>query len=95
MARAEQYFAAKFGLDFAGVEVADGLKMIDNTSLDTRGFMLDPELQYRAYTISDRTVPSRGWLVRDGGWQVMIGEGAPPSTANGGATRAPRSRPSR
>jgi len=73
--RAEQFFADKFGLDFTGVEAVDGVKTIDNITLDTLGFMLDPERQYRVYTISDRKVPTEGWLVRDGGWAVMIGEG--------------------
>ena len=73
--RAEQFFLEKFGLDFAAAAAADGVKTVDNVTLDTRGFMLDPRAEYRVYTISDMTVPAEGWLVRDGGWAAMIGAG--------------------
>ncbi len=89
--RAEQFFLEQFGVDFASVEADDGIKTIDNLSLDTRGFMLAPERNYRVYTIAGMDVPDEGWEVRDGGWAVMVGEGAPFSTANGAAPTGPRS----
>ena len=33
----------------------------------------DPRNNYRAYTISGMEVPSPGFLVRDGGWNLTIG----------------------
>lgn len=73
--RAEQFFLERFGVDFASVEADDGIKTIDNLSLDTEGFMLAPERNYRVYTIAGMDVPDEGWEVRDGGWAVMVGEG--------------------
>lgn len=74
-ARAEEYFLDRFGVDFASVEAVDGIKTVDTMMLDTRGFMLAPERNYRVYTIAGMDVPDEGWEVRDGGWAVMIGEG--------------------
>jgi hypothetical protein len=67
-AQAEAFFMERFGLDFSEVEAVDGVKEIEGVTL--RDFMLDPNREYRAYTISDEAVPSEGWVVRDGGWMV-------------------------
>lgn len=37
-------------------------------------FGLDPREEYRAYVSSGEEVPSEGWVVRDGGFMVMIME---------------------
>lgn len=73
--RAESFFRDRFGLDFTNVESVDGIKSIDGAMLDTRGFMVDPRRDYRAYIISGEDVPAEGWVVRDGGWMVGIPEG--------------------
>jgi hypothetical protein len=72
--RAEAFFRDRFGLDFTEVEAVDGMKTIEGATLDTRGFMVDPRREYRAYIISDVSVPAEGWVVRDGGWMVNIQE---------------------
>ncbi|MGD9712283.1 MAG: hypothetical protein AB7V46_09485 [Thermomicrobiales bacterium] len=74
LGRAEEFFRDRFGLDFTGVEAVDGIKTIEGATLDTRGFMVDPRRDYRAYIISDEDVPAEGWVVRDGGWMVTIQE---------------------
>ncbi|CAN5798190.1 hypothetical protein BH23CHL4_BH23CHL4_29230 [soil metagenome] len=73
--RAEAFFRDRFGLDFSGVEAEDGIKTAGSASLDTAGFMVDPRWEYRAYTVAGHDVPVEGWVVRDGGWMVVIGEG--------------------
>jgi len=37
-------------------------------------FMQNPKANYRAYSISGESVPSEGWMVRDGGWIAMLTE---------------------
>lgn len=73
--RAEGFFRDSYGVDFTGVEAVDGIKTVGNAMLDTNGFMLDPRIEYRAYQIAGYEVPVEGWVVRDGGWMVNIGEG--------------------
>lgn len=72
LGRAEAFFRDRFGLDFTDVEAVDGVKTIEGATLDTRGFMLDPRNEYRAYVVSGESVPAEGWVVRDGGWMVNI-----------------------
>ncbi len=57
--RADQYFEEVFGIP-PGSSAAFGL---------------DPRNEYTAYFISGENVPPRGWVVRDGGFIVSIGEG--------------------
>ncbi|MDQ3442173.1 MAG: hypothetical protein M3490_00980 [Chloroflexota bacterium] len=72
--RAEAFFRDRFGLDFSEAEAVDGMKTVEGAMLDTRGFMVDPRSEYRAYIISDESVPAEGWVVRDGGWMASIQE---------------------
>ena len=72
--RAEAFFRDRFGLDFAEAEAVDGMKTVEGAMLDTRGFMVDPRREYRAYIISGESVPAEGWVVRDGGWMASIQE---------------------
>jgi hypothetical protein len=74
LGHAEAFFRDRFGLDFTGVEAVDGVKTVDGATLDTRGFMVDPRREYRAYISSGESVPAEGWVVRDGGWMASIQE---------------------
>lgn len=74
LGRAEAFFRDRFGLDFTEAEVVDGMKTVDGAMLDTRGFMVDPRREYRAYVVSGESVPAAGWVVRDGGWMASIQE---------------------
>jgi hypothetical protein len=38
------------------------------------GFALDPKNQYRVYALTGFNVPSEGWIVRDGGFAVAVGD---------------------
>jgi len=82
--RAEVFFRDRFGLDFTAVEPQDGVKTSGNATLDTAGFMVDPRWEYRAYTVAGRDVPAEGWVVRDGGWRVDVGEGGATLTGTWG-----------
>ncbi len=73
--RAEAFFRDTYGIDFTSVDAVEGVKTADNATFDTAGFMVDPRIEYRAYTIAGRDVPAEGWVVRDGGWSVVIGDG--------------------
>jgi hypothetical protein len=57
-AKADQYFLDVFGI-LPGNSVAFGV---------------DPRNEYRAYFISGKDVPPEGWVVRDGGFMVAIGD---------------------
>lgn len=72
---AETFFLETYGIDFTSVDPVDGVKTAGNATLDTAGFMVDPRIEYRAYTVAGRDVPAEGWVVRDGGWTVVIGDG--------------------
>jgi len=74
LGHAEAFFRDRFGLDFAEAEAVDGMKTVEGAMLDTRGFMVDPRREYRAYIISGESVPAEGWVVRDGGWMASIQE---------------------
>ena len=67
-AQAEQFFMERFGLDFSQAQLQEGSKEIEGATM--MSFMLNPNREYRAYTISNEAVPSEGWVVRDGGWRV-------------------------
>ena len=82
--RAEAFFRDRFGLDFTDVEAVDGVKTVEGASLNTEGFMVDPRREYRAYIVSDESVPAEGWVVRDGGWRVDIQEGGATLTGEWG-----------
>lgn len=72
---AEAFFRDTYGIDFSQADAVDGVKTVDNATLDTPGFMVEPRIEYRAYTVAGRDVPAEGWVVRDGGWMVTIGDG--------------------
>jgi hypothetical protein len=57
-AEADDYFLSTFGIP-SGSSVAFGV---------------DPRNEYRAYFISGENVPPEGWVVRDGGFMVAIGD---------------------
>lgn len=34
--------------------------------------MLNPKLEYRAYHVSGKKPPTEGWVIRDGGWILLV-----------------------
>ena len=60
---AMEYFESQFGVTFDD----DGLP-------EPMPFGVDPRNEYRVYYISGMDVPSEGWVVRDGGFMVIIPE---------------------
>jgi hypothetical protein len=64
-AEAVAFFAERFGVDFSTSDHVQGINLF--------GFELTPDANYRAYTISGETLPSDGWVVRDGGWAGLVG----------------------
>jgi hypothetical protein len=44
------------------------------TDTNPGGFALDPKNQYRVYSLTGFNVPSEGWIVRDGGFGVAVGD---------------------
>lgn len=72
-ARAEDFFWQRFGLDFRSTDPdANGAEHIDGAML--MAFVQNPDANYRTYTVSGRAVPAAGWMVRDGGWSVVLTE---------------------
>lgn len=72
-ARAEDFFWQRFGLDFRSTDPdANAAEHIDGAML--MAFVQNPDANYRAYTVSERAVPAAGWMVRDGGWSVVLTE---------------------
>ncbi|MEX2542014.1 MAG: hypothetical protein WD314_09395 [Trueperaceae bacterium] len=70
---AETFFNERFGMDFSDAEVDEnGVKEIKGATL--QDFMLHPNRDYRAYTVSGEAVASEGWEVRDGGWRIDFTE---------------------
>lgn len=55
------FFSERFGID------ADS-----DAGVMFGPFMFDPRNEYRAYTISGESVPSAGWVIRDGGWAMSV-----------------------
>lgn len=62
--RARTFFAERFGIDTAAPEYAGRVMMVP--------FMLDPRWEYRVYNSSGEYVPQQGWVVRDGGYQLVV-----------------------
>lgn len=72
-AAAEQFFWQRFGLNFTATEPdANGVQAIPGATF--QAFVQNEDANYRAYTISGESVPSQGWLVRDGGWIITLTE---------------------
>ncbi len=67
-AKLTTFFQQRFGLDFSQGDTSNNVSI-------TGTFMFDPRNNYRAHTISGMFVPSEGFVVRDGGWQVVVGPG--------------------
>ncbi len=59
-AQALAFFKQRFGLDAA------------NGDVEISMFMFDPRNSYRAYAVGGETVPSTGWVVRDGGFNATV-----------------------
>jgi hypothetical protein len=48
----------------------------DNVSLRSEsGTMFDPRNNYRAYVVGGEKVPASGWVVRDGGFGLVVAKG--------------------
>ena len=56
---AAAFFWNRFGID------------IDDPSVLFSPVYFNPANNYRAYTVSDESVPREGWVVEDGGWIVL------------------------
>jgi hypothetical protein len=59
-AQALAFFKERFGLDPANGDVEISMTMFD------------PRNEYRAYVVGGETVPSTGWVVRDGGFNAIV-----------------------
>jgi hypothetical protein len=60
-AQAAGLFWQRFGID------------VNDPRLLFSPVFFNPANNYRAYTVSGESVPSEGWVVRDGGWIVLTG----------------------
>ncbi len=63
-AEAVQFFVDRFGMDANDAANDDRLLLIH--------FMFDPRNHYRAYLIGGPSAPSEGYVIRDGGWQLVV-----------------------
>jgi hypothetical protein len=61
--KAKAFFARRFGIDPESPEHAGRVMMVP--------FMIDPRWQYRVYNSSGNYVPRQGWVIRDGGFQLI------------------------
>ena len=69
-----QFFADRFG-----GEIISGVSSVNNAAevlfwveQNMFPFTLDPRTGYRAIAISKQKVPTEGFIVRDGGWQLVL-----------------------
>lgn len=62
--RAQTFFRERFGVDVTAADLAGRVMMVP--------FMLDPRWEYRLYNSSGEQVPPEGWVVRDGGYQLVV-----------------------
>ena len=62
-ADAKAFFIEKFGVDVEDPLYVGRVMMVP--------FMLDPRWEYRAYHSTEEKIPGRGWVVRDGGFQLV------------------------
>ncbi len=86
--RAKVFFWQRFGLDFRSTQPdATGMEMIDGAMLVA--FVQNPKANYRAYTIAEEAVPATGWMVRDGGWAVILTKDMLVGGSYGGANGKP------
>jgi roadblock/LC7 domain-containing protein len=61
---ARNFFEQRFGVDVSDPRYAGRVMMVP--------FMLDPRWEYRVYNSSAEFVPQNGWVVRDGGYQLVV-----------------------
>ncbi len=61
------FFKTRFGLDLSKGDQVGNLTLMS--------FWLGHAINYRVYTISGMDVPNTGWLVEDGGWMALVGQG--------------------
>lgn len=66
--QAALFYLTRFGIDVHAPE--------NSGRITFRPFMLDPRLEYRAYVVSGMKAPKEGWVVRDGGWIMIINDPA-------------------
>ena len=64
--QAALFYLTRFGIDVHAPENSGRITFIP--------FMLDPRLEYRAYVVSGMKAPEEGWVVRDGGWIMIIND---------------------
>lgn len=76
-AQALAFFKQRFGLDPANGDVQITMSM------------LDPRYNYRAYVVGGETVPSTGWVVRDGGFNAVVTKDTVLHGTYGGAAGKP------
>jgi hypothetical protein len=71
---AREFFRSRFDLDFTPAANVDpyATEMISGALFFP--FVQNPGANYRAYVVSGASVPPEGWMVRDGGWLVMVTE---------------------
>lgn len=62
--QAKAYFYAQFGLD------VDSL--VANNRASFVSFTLNPDFQYRVQIATGMKAPGEGWIIRDGGFRLMI-----------------------
>lgn len=62
--KAQDFFHKRFGIDVSAPEMDGRVMMVP--------FMLDPRWEYRLYNSSGEHVPPEGWVVRDGGYQLVV-----------------------
>lgn len=49
-----------------------GINLQNTADYQFAAFTLNPQLNYRAYVVGGERVPKSGWIVRDGGWVVLV-----------------------
>ena len=59
----------QFFLDRFGINVDDS---IENEKISFVSYMLEPRMEYRAYVISGMIIPHSGFIVRDGGFGIIV-----------------------
>jgi hypothetical protein len=61
-AEALEYFRVRYGVNEADKD----------PNFFFNAYQVEPFANYRAYYVTDEEVPSEGWEVRDGGWQLRV-----------------------
>ncbi len=61
---AKDYFNTEYGLNVD--------ELVANGRIEFKDFTFNPDIQYRLYAKSGTRVPSEGWIIRDGGFHIVI-----------------------